>query len=131
MTLISRYAIALQAFLNSLIDKARDEKFKIFVRPGFQLDAYLFVVNSHRFSNIERRFDEFCKINFPDIDSIEKNDNIQIYFNVLSISDLEDSFYSNVINNPNSIDYGSRYRFDSFYSTSKYDLKKLTNQRFP
>lgn len=131
MILISRYAIALQVFFNSLIDKARDEKFKIFVRPGFQLDVYMFVANSHRFSNIERRFDEFCKINFPDIDSIEKNDNIQIFFNVLSVSDLEDSFYSNVINNPNSIDYGSRYRFDSFYSATKYDLKKLDQTKIP
>ena len=131
MILISRYAIVLQAFLNSLINNARDEKFKIFVRPGFQLEVYLFVINSHRFSNIERRFDEFCKINFPDIDPIEENDNIQIFFNVLLTSDLEDSFYSNVVNNPNSIDYGSRYRFDSFYSASKYELKKTDQNKIP
>lgn len=133
MTLISKYAIALLAFLKSCINETRGEKFKIFIRPEFQLDAYLFVLNPQRFSSIEKLFDEFCKTHedFSDIAAIENNSNIQIFFNVLSISELEDSFYSNVVNNPNNIDYGPRYRFDSFYSTSKINLTKDDKTKIP
>ena len=135
MTFISKYAIAIQSFLSSLISDARGEKFKIFIRPEFQLDAYLFVLNPQRFSSIEKLFDEFCKTHedFSDIAAIENNSNIQIFFNVLSISELEDSFYSNVVNNPNNIDYGPRYRFDSLLTQGKTEKSaKLFNKKdFP
>ncbi|ACX73710.1 hypothetical protein FSU_0496 [Fibrobacter succinogenes subsp. succinogenes S85] len=133
MTFISKYAIALQAFLHSLINEERGEKFKVFIRAGFQIDVFVFLFNHQHHQDIEKKFDNFCKANkdLADLDPIAENDEIQIFFNIYPISELEDSFYSSIVNKPNCIDYGPRYRFDSFYSTSKIDLTKEDQTKIP
>ena len=120
MTFISKYAIALQAFFKSLINEKIGEKFKIFIRAGFQLDAYLFVYDFEKLEDIEGLFDKFCAENTDfGVEPVNGNDKIRIFFNVLPISELEDSFYSSIVNNPNTIDYGPRYRFDSLLTQGK------------
>ena len=133
MTLIAKYANALKMFFMSLIRQREGQQFKIFIRTGFQIDAYLFVYDCQNFKDIEKKFDSYCENTpaFSDLKHVEENDHIRIFFNVLSVSDLEDPFYFNIANAPNDIDRGPRYRFDSFYSTSKYDLKKLDQTKIP
>lgn len=133
MILIAKYANALKMFFMSLIRQREGQQFKIFIRTGFQIDAYLFVYDCQNFKDIEKKFDSYCENTpaFSDLKHVEENDHIRIFFNVLSVSDLEDPFYFNIANAPNDIDRGPRYRFDSFYSTSKYDLKKFDQTKIP
>lgn len=134
MTFISRYAIALQAFFKSLINEKLGEKFKIFIRAGFQLDAYLFVYDFEKLEDIEGLFDKFCAENTDfGVEPVNGNDKIRIFFNVLPISELEDSFYSSIVNNPNTIDYGPRYRFDSLLTQGKTEksAKFFNKKDFP
>lgn len=133
MTLIAKYANAIKMFFTSFIRYSEGQRFKIFIRTGFQIDAYLFVHDCQNFKDIAKKFDSFCKNTpeFSDLKPVEGNDYIRIFFNVLPVSDLEDPFYFNIANAPNDIDRGPRYRFDSFYSATKYDLKKLDQTKIP
>lgn len=133
MTLIAKYANALKMFFTSWIRHSEGQQFKIFIRTGFQIDVYLFVHDCQNFKDVEKKFDSYCKNTpvFSDLKPVEGNDYIRIFFNVLPVSDLEDPFYFNIANAPNDIDRGPRYRFDSFYSISKYDLKKLDQTKIP
>ncbi|OWV13936.1 KGGVGR-motif variant AAA ATPase [Fibrobacter sp. UWB5] len=133
MTFISKYAQALKLFLLKELKNDETEKFKIFIRTGFQIDVYIFVHDCQYYTDIKQKFDNFCKEtkSFSDLEPIKGNDYIKIFFKVLPFADLEDSFYSNIVNNPNNIDYGPRYRFDSFYSTSKINLTKDDETEIP
>ena len=133
MTFISKYAQALKLFLLKELKIDETEKFKIFIRTGFQIDVYIFVHDCQYYTGIKQKFDNFCNEteSFSDLESIKENDYIKIFFKVLPVTDLEDSFYSNIVNNPNNIDYGPRYRFDSFYSTSKINLTKDDKTEIP
>lgn len=133
MTLIAKYANALKMFFTSFIRYSEGQRFKIFIRTGFQIDAYLFVHDCQNFKDIAKKFDSFCKNTpeFSDLKPVEGNDYIRIFLNVLPVSDLEDPFYFNIANTSNDIDRGPRYRFDSFYSTSIYELKKNNQTKIP
>lgn len=132
MTLISKYAIALKIFLENLFQKDNEQKFKIFIRAGFRIDVYIFARELQNLKDdIEKRFDVFCKDHseFSDLAHINGNNSIRIFFNILPISDLDDPFYSNIANDSNNIDYGPRYRFDSFLGKVKNEI--IDRSKFP
>lgn len=110
MILALTYAENLQDFLEKKIESGVIQKFKIFMRIGFQLDAYIFTTNCQLLQNIENEFYEFLQKREIYLTNPKKT---KIYFNILPLSELDDSYYSNIVNDPNTIDLGPRYRFDS------------------
>ena len=110
MILILTYAEKLQEFLENKTKTGIIQKFKIFMRIGFQLDAYVFATNCQLLQNIETEFYDFLAEKDVYLTNPQKT---KIYFNILPLSELNDSYYSNIVNDPNTIDLGPRYRFDS------------------
>ncbi|WP_407457717.1 KGGVGR-motif variant AAA ATPase [Fibrobacter sp.] len=120
MILVLKYANELQLFLQKKVDSGIIEKFKIFVRIGFQLDAYIFT-DCQNSQTIESEFFKYVTDKYAK-DSIDPQ-KIRIYFNILPLSELEDSYYSNIVSNANTIDLGPHYRLDSIIgdNTAKKD----------
>ena len=131
MTLISKYANAIHAFLSKIAEDDKEQKFKIFIRAGFQIDVYVFVRDCQQFTDVEQKFDDFCKEtdDFANLTPVKNNHSYRIFFNVLPISELDDPFYSNIVDCPNCIDYGPRYRFDSFLGQNKSSL--IDKKKYP
>ncbi len=123
MTFISQYARALKAFLNRLVKDGSVCKFKIYWRTGFLLDVY---VVTDKYSIEADLREEFFKNNpLPDSVSKKQMENVRIIFNILDTDELAEEEYFNDINeNPNTIDYGPRYRFDSFLDSPEVVVKK-------
>jgi hypothetical protein len=110
MILITAYAKELEKFLTKKQDSGEIQKFKIFVRIGFQLDVYVFAEDCESLQDIESEFfDCVSKANCT-----VKQNKLRIYFNILPLSELDDSYYSKMVEGSEPIDYGPRYRFDSF-----------------
>lgn len=119
MILVLTYAQILQDFLKEKIDSGIIHKFKIFVRSGFLLEAYIFASDCQILQDIESEFYDyldhiFLKKNNSPVDRKKT----RVYFKVLPLSELEDSYYSSIVVNPDSIDNGPRYRFDSFIESN-------------
>ncbi len=118
MILITTYAKELEKFLTKKQDSGEIQKFKIFVRIGFQLDVYVFAEDCESLQNIESEFlDCISKTNYA-----VKQNKLRIYFNILPLSELDDSYYSKMVDSSESIDYGPRYRFDSFLGKKQYEI---------
>lgn len=130
MILVLKYANELQLFLQKKVDSGIVDKFKIFVRIGFQLDAYIFT-DCQDSQNIESDFFKYIadKYNKDPINPQKT----RIYFNILPLSELEDSYYSSIVSNANTIDYGPRYRLDSLLTQEKAEnSSKIFNKKdFP
>ena len=130
MILVLKYANELQLFLQKKVDSGIVEKFKIFVRIGFQLDAYIFT-DCQDSQDIESDFFKYIadKYNKDPINPQKT----RIYFNILPLSELEDSYYSSIVSNANTIDYGPRHRLDSLLIQEKAEESaKLFNKKdFP
>ena len=132
MILVLKYANELQLFLQEKVDSGIVEKFKIFVRIGFQLDAYIFT-DCQDSQDIESDFFKYIADKYnkdPDPINSQKT---RIYFNILPLSELEDSYYSSIVSNANTIDYGPRHRLDSLLIQEKAEESaKLFNKKdFP
>ncbi|OWV13948.1 KGGVGR-motif variant AAA ATPase [Fibrobacter sp. UWB5] len=118
MILITTYAKELEKFLTKKQDSREVRKFKIFVRIGFQLDVYVFTEDCESLQNIEAEFfDYISKTGY----AVNQN-KLRIYFNILPLSELDDSYYSKMVEGSESIDYGPRYRFDSFLGKKQYEI---------
>ena len=130
MILVLKYANELQLFLQKKVDSGIVDKFKIFVRIGFQLDAYIFT-DCQDSQDIESDFFKYIadKYNKDPINPQKT----RIYFNILPLSELEDSYYSSIVSNANTIDYGPRHRLDSLLIQEKAEESaKLFNKKdFP
>ncbi|MDY6387113.1 MAG: AAA family ATPase [Fibrobacter sp.] len=131
MTFISQYAKALRIFLQSLVDNGFICKFKIYWRIGFLLDIYVVTDNYLTESDLRSKFfkDYNEKLLKDDSSSSSASErqmcNIQILFNIISSRELaEEEYFNDINNNPNSIDYGPRYRFDSLLDSSEIVVKE-------
>ena len=123
MTFISQFARALQAFLNRLVKNGSVCKFKIYWRTGFLLDVY--VVTDKYLTEADLRLEFFKNNLLSDFISEKQMENVRIIFNILDTDELtEDEYFNDINENPNSIDYGPRYRFDSFLDSSEVVVKK-------
>lgn len=124
MILVLTYAQILQDFLKAKIDSEIIHKFKIFVRSGFQLEAYIFASDCQILQDIKSEFYDYLDNIFLKKKKIlVDRKKTRVFFKVLPLSELEDSYYSSIVANPDSIDNGPRYRFDSFIegNNSKWD----------
>ena len=93
MILITTYAKELEKFLTKKQDSGEIQKFKIFVRIGFQLDVYVFAEDCESLQNIESEIlDCISKTNYA-----VKQNKLRIYFNILPLSELDDSYYSKMV----------------------------------
>ncbi|MBQ7711844.1 MAG: hypothetical protein IJT39_08465 [Bacteroidales bacterium] len=125
MIRISKIARKIEKFLQ---DKQED-KFKILIRINFCIDVYVCTNNMEDANNYQ---DEF--LYYLNNDDSEQDDVLQkhpaslkIKFHIIDKRDaIHDSFYSNMFSNsPETIDWGPRYRFDSFLK--KRNEKKISN----
>ena len=128
MILVLKYANELQLFLQKKVDSGIVDKFKIFVRIGFQLDAYIFT-DCQDSQDIESDFFKYIadKYNKDPINPQKT----RIYFNILPLSELEDSYYSSIVSNANTIDYGPRHRLDSLLIQEKAEEKDSSHALQP
>lgn len=93
------------------------EKFKIFVRIGFNLDVYI----------VSKDMDKFNDVYFADFirDTYGKQyENFRINLVVMSLQDMADNLYGRIFND-DSIDEGARHRLKSLI---RKDGKKLEKQ---
>lgn len=114
MILITACAKALKKFLDQKVASGEILKFRIYVRLGFRLDAYIFVPDVERATGMKKEF----------LDSTAcKNQDVDLKFYVHSQEELDDPYYRAVKDGNNDIDDGPRFRFDSFlnkqYSTQE------------
>lgn len=115
MILVLTCAQILRIFLKQKIDLGVIHKFKIFVRSGFQLEAYIFAPDDQILQDIKSEFYDYLDnvLLKRENKSINRK-KMRVYFRVLPLVELEDSYYSSIVEHPDSIDVGPRYRFDSF-----------------
>lgn len=98
-----------------------EERFKIFVRINFNIDVYVLTPNIAIAKDYQKEFiDSLCSSTSDDtiIDDYYKSHSqfLRINFNIVNLDDADgDPFYANMFNTQDGvIDWGPRYRFDSF-----------------
>lgn len=116
MIQVAQYARDIQRFLQKKTEDGIISKFKIFVRINFQLDVYIF---SDALVTSDDYFEEFIQWIKPSKESQEESfiRNLKISFFVVSSGEAEDPFYAQIADGDEEINWGPRYRFDSFLNS--------------
>ena len=129
MILISDVAHKIEDFLTL----KQENNFKILIRINFNIDVYVCTNNINAANNYYEEFVQSLITN----DSNQKNDNREFYNNLRikfyiidnAISN-DDPFYLNIFSDPeNKIDWGPRYRFDSFLKEKQPPYLSPNNDR--
>lgn len=108
--------------------QSKEEKYKIFIRINFSIDVYVFTTNINLARNYQNEFIQSLKhptdTTFSIDDFYMKHyDALKIKFYVVDREASEDDpFYTNMLSDEDTVDWGPRYRFDSLLR------KKTTNQ---
>lgn len=108
--------------LREYLLKANVEKFKIFVRINFKIDAVVVVSDDEKSRDFDKEFNVFLK---------EKDEealsNTKIKFRILSNSEAEEPFNNNIfVGGENCIDWGPRYRFESLLQQESQKKEKAS-----
>ena len=129
MILISDVAHKIEDFLTL----KRENNFKILIRINFNIDVYVRTNNINAANNYYEEFVQSLITN----DSNQKFDNRKFYNNLRinfyiidNATSNDDPFYLNIFSNPeNKIDWGPRYRFDSFLKEKQPPYLSPNNDR--
>lgn len=97
------------------------EKFKIFIRINFNIDVYIFSSKQYLAEYYRNAFMFLDGENFIENDAANRQNalnefnNLRININVFPLEDAEDPFHASLFSNgTNDIDFGPRFRFNSF-----------------
>lgn len=133
MIRISETAHKIEKFLLS----KQEDKFKIFIRINFNIDVYVCTSN---IAEANKYQDEFVKSltnnsshqNHNDDDFYSRHSkSLKVKFIIVDKENAnDDPFYQNMFSNVNEfIDWGPRYRFDSFLQKRKIRKQNNTNKK--
>lgn len=107
--------------LKTFLEDKGENKFKIFIRINCSIDVYILTYNLSLARQYETEFyAELCSLNNENGEFYIKHRNaLKISFKLVDREELEDDpyFVNMFSNNREVIDWGPRYRFDSFLKT--------------
>lgn len=125
--------------IKMFLENKGEERFKIFVRINFNIDVYVLTPNIAIAKDYQKEFiDSLCTSANEDtvVDDYYKShyQSLRINFNIVNLEDADgDPFYANMFNTRDGvIDWGPRYRFDSFLRNDIVeDTKKMSTKKAP
>ena len=133
MIRISQVAHKIEKFLAS----KGEDNFKIFIRINFNIDVYVCTNNINEANKYQDEFVHSLKNNMSDQDIEDgqfyctHSDALKVKFVIVESEEvLDDPFYQNMFsNNEEVIDWGPRYRFDSFLKKRKHNNSSKINKK--
>lgn len=133
MIRISQVAHKIEKFLTS----KGEDKFKIFIRINFNIDVYVCASNLKEANKYQDEFVNSLTNNTSDQDIEDgqfyctHSDALKVKFYIIENEEaLNDPYYQNMFSfNEELIDWGPRYRFDSFLKKCKYNTSSRKNKK--